>query len=175
MKLTKKQVFILVLNILFPLIVGFISGRLAPNSQQVYNSINLPYYAPNAQVFPIVWGIIYLLAGVASFMVILSSYGNNNGENFYTNFEDYKRDKDKKFALGLYIILILLSGAWTPIFFTLGMWKLAFALIVLITILALVTAIKFWKINKISGIMLAPFVLWSGFASALFYNIIKMN
>lgn len=175
MKLTKKQWFILILNILYPLIVGFVSGRLAPNTQQIYTELTLPSYAPKSDIFPIVWGIIYLLSGIAAFLVTVSSDNSIKNENYYKNFEDYKKDKQKKIALIYYVVLILLSGLWTPVFFTLGQWKVAFVMVVIIVILSAIVAIKFYKVNKIAGLLLLPFVLWSAFASVLLYNIIRLN
>ena len=56
--------------ILFPLLVGALSGFLTRNNTVLYQVLIKPPFAPPSFLFPIVWSILYLLMGVASLLVL---------------------------------------------------------------------------------------------------------
>ena len=76
----KKYKYI-VLNITISLGIGVLSSLLTMNSMDLYNKINTPKIAPSSIVFPIVWTLLYILIGLASYLIPVS----------YTHLDVYKR------------------------------------------------------------------------------------
>ena len=44
MKLNRKQIIIVLLNIMFPLVVAFVSGRFVPQSGKLQQTLDLSFY-----------------------------------------------------------------------------------------------------------------------------------
>ncbi|MDE5598511.1 MAG: tryptophan-rich sensory protein, partial [Lachnospiraceae bacterium] len=55
-----------------PLAVGSLSALLTQNSMAAFNSITKPDLAPPGWLFPVVWTILYILMGIASYLVLTS-------------------------------------------------------------------------------------------------------
>ena len=55
--------------ILLPLVVGLISSALTGDAMMSFGKLKQPPLAPPAWLFPVAWTILYLLMGVASFLL----------------------------------------------------------------------------------------------------------
>lgn len=144
----------IVLTIL-PVIGGGIIGYLIRNSVGIYEKLDKPIFAPPAITFVIVWGILYLLMGFASYRIYMI------------------RDcgKDVGTSLFFYIIQLLLNYFWPVIFFSFRLYGLAFIELIVLLIFVIITFIKFIKLDKIAGFLLIPYILWIVFAGILNYYI----
>ena len=123
-----------------------------------YNSLNKPTLNPPNGIFAPMWGVIYLLMFISFWLMI---YSNTN--------------VDKKPAIILFIIQLLLNLSWSPVFFYFHNIKFAFVIIILLTIFLLLTIVAFFKISKNSGYLLIPYLLWLLFAVYLNFEIIRLN
>ena len=63
--------------ILITLAVGGLSALLTRNNMDVYETINKPPLAPPAILFPIVWGILYVIMGASLANILIK--GRENG------------------------------------------------------------------------------------------------
>lgn len=148
----------LLINIAIPLfLVGGLSALLTMNSMQIYSRINQPPLSPPSWLFPIVWTILFILMGIASYIVFDSSQNN------------------KMPAFFVYALQLILNFTWTMIFFNLGNYWLAFGIIVLLLILICLNIFLFAKIDKTAGILLIPYLLWVAFATYLNLAIAIIN
>ncbi|CAH1641382.1 unnamed protein product [Spodoptera littoralis] len=77
--------------------------------------------------------------------------------------------------LTLYGGQLLLNWAWTPIFFGLKDFKLAFIEITVLSGAALATTLSFFPISHKAGFLMLPYLAWLGYASSLSYYIWKNN
>lgn len=138
---------------LIPLMLGFIVAMIIPDYKDFYSSLNKPFNLP-AIVFPIVWSILYVLMGIAAYFV--------------------DEEGDDK-AIRLYYIQLFVNLLWTPVFFGLKslLWGMIVAL--LLAILVILTAIKFYQSRKLSGYLMIPYVIWSLFALYLTISIYALN
>lgn len=139
--------------------VGFLSSLFIRNSMDIYQNLVKPWFAPPSSVFPPVWTILYILMGVASYWV-------------------WKLGKDKKAiqnALFFYAIQLTLNFLWPILFFRLDMRFIAFIEIVILFIFILITTIKFYRIHKVAGYLMVPYILWVAFATILNYSIWALN
>lgn len=59
----------LLFSLFLPLAVGGIAGALTRGDVGVYESLTLPDLSPSASVFPIVWSALYIMMGIASYLV----------------------------------------------------------------------------------------------------------
>lgn len=142
-------------SILIPVLIGGIAGLIISSAID-YNSLQKPFLAPPSIVFPIVWTILYILMGI--------SYGILKSKSL-TN---------KKIDL-IYYIQLAVNAAWSIIFFLLK-WRLfAFIWILLLDILVILMIIKFYKKDKIAGLLQIPYILWTLFASYLNLAIYILN
>lgn len=142
-------------SILIPVLIGGIVGLIISSAID-YNSLQKPFLAPPSIVFPIVWTILYILMGI--------SYGILKSKSL-TN---------KKIDL-IYYIQLAVNAAWSIIFFLLK-WRLfAFIWILLLDILVILMIIKFYKKDKIAGLLQIPYILWTLFASYLNLAIYILN
>lgn len=137
--------------------VGVVSAVLNAKSMSSYKNINLPPLSPASIVFPIVWSILFILMGISSYLICVS------------------RNSDRKKALWIYAVQLVLNFIWSPIFFGLNMYLLAFFDLVLLWIAVLWMIIEFYKINKVSAWLQIPYILWLTFAGYLNFAIFLLN
>ena len=141
----------LIVNVLIPLVVGGLAGVLTMNSMSVYENLIQPPLAPAPWVFPVVWTVLYILMGVASWLVSRSD----------------EPQSAKKDAWKAYAVQLAVNFVWPILFFKLESYFTAFLWLILLTILILVTAVRFARIDRRAAWLLAPYLLWTLFAGYL--------
>lgn len=158
----------LIFNVFIALAAGGISYLLTGNSFSDYSQLKQPPFAPAPIIFPIVWTILYVLMGIATYLVILST-------DKIPVTKAYDPLPDAKKALLLYSISLSLNILWSPVFFRLG-WHFG-ALIILATLWYFVfqTHSAYKKINRTAGILFIPYILWCTYAFYLNFGIVVLN
>ena len=132
----------LFISLLISLGTGALSSLLTPNVSEQYRTLYKPPLAPPGWLFPIVWTILFILMGVAAYLVYIS-----DSSDMYT-------------ALRLYLIQLVVNVGWSFIFFRLNAYLLAFTWLLLLFFLVYLTAKEFYKINKTAGYLMIPYLLW---------------
>lgn len=145
----------LLISLLIPLSVGALATLFTRNGIQSYNSINKPALSPPAWLFPVVWTILYTIMGITSYIVSTSK----------------KSPTEKNKALTFYFIQLAVNFIWPILFFNFDAYYLSLLWIVLLLILVIITAFKFYNINQLSGYLWIPYIIWLCFATYLNYNI----
>lgn len=144
--------------LIVPNLTGAVAGLLiAPKTKPVYESLILPPGAPPAVVFPIVWTILYLIMGYASYLIAASG------------------DDKRQTALGLYGIMLGLLFAWPLIFFLGEQFGLALAVILVLDIVAGCTIFAFAKISRPAALLIALCSIWYLFATYLNAGVWYLN
>ncbi len=147
----------LLVSLLISLGVGTLAGFLSSGQTDVYSELNLPALAPPSIVFPVVWTILYILMSVSAYIVYSS------------------KAWDRKRALKLYGLQLLLNFIWPLIFFNLQMYLLAFVVLVILWIVVLVMIIIFYRINPTAAYLQIPYLIWLTFAGYLNLSIYILN
>lgn len=138
------------ISLAIPLAVGVLSAFVTSGSmQQRYAEMAKPPFAPPSWLFPVVWTILFILMGAASYLVYISE------------------NADKKPALLLYGVQLGLNFIWPIIFFVFGKYLFAFAWLMLLWFAVIAMNVKFFRINRLSGYMIVPYVIWLAFAAYL--------
>ncbi|MCI8590134.1 MAG: tryptophan-rich sensory protein [Clostridiales bacterium] len=146
----------LILCIVLPLAVGGLSALLTRGGMEVFQSLNKPLLSPPGWLFPVVWTILYILMGIASYLVLTSG-------------------KPNRAALTVYGIQLAFNFFWSIIFFNLEAYLFSFIWLVILWILIFVTMILFYGISKPAGYLLLPYLLWVTFAGYLNFYIYLLN
>jgi tryptophan-rich sensory protein len=82
---------------------------------------------------------------------------------------------EAKVPLIFYSIQLILNWIWTPVFFGLEALLAAFVEIVFVWIFVIATAILFFRVDKIAGVILVPYIGWVTFASILNFSLWQLN
>lgn len=153
----KKNVSTLIIFILVPIAVGMLSSVLAGNIAGTYKQLTQPELSPPANIFPIVWTILYTLMGISSFLIFVS--------------DSPKKEK----ALWIYFFQLFINFLWSPIFFGLQLYFLGFLWLLLLIALLVIMILLFYPIDHIAAYLQVPYLLWCVFAAYLSYGIYTMN
>ena len=148
------------IGIAIPLARGGLAALLTRNSMDIYDKINQPFLAPPSWVFPVAWTVLYILMGISSAMV-------------YQNGTSTK--EDKKQALRLYGINLIVNFFWSIIFFNLGAFLGAFLWLMLLIFIIVKMISAFYKIKPAAAYLQIPYVVWCCFAAYLNASIWLMN
>lgn len=146
----------LIISILIPLAVGGLSAFLTRNSMKDFESLNQPPLSPPAWLFPVVWTILFILMGIASYLVSVSG-------------------KPNRTALTLYGVQLVFNLFWSVIFFNYEAYLFAFVWIIILWLLIFATMVSFFKISKPAGYLMLPYFLWVTFAAYLNLAIFLLN
>ncbi|CAF4839012.1 translocator protein-like isoform X1 [Pieris napi] len=138
----------------------FFAGQIRKEDKSWYDELKKPSWNPPKWVFGPTWTVLYSGMGYASYLVYEECGG-------FT--------EDAVLPLTLYGGQLLLNWAWTPIFFGLKDFKLAFIEISVLGGAAVATTAAFAKVNKTAGALLVPYLAWLAYASTLSYYIWKNN
>ena len=136
-----------ILSVLIPLVTGAAVGILTSGSTR-YNDLIQPPLAPPALLFPIAWTILYILMGV--------SQGILKANRLDT------RDTDT-----VYYAQLIVNLLWPIFFFSLSWRFFAFIWIVVLDVLVITMAFRFYRQDKTAGLLQLPYCAWVIFASYL--------
>lgn len=145
--------------IALPLVIGALSGFLTQNSSVVYASLVKPPLSPPGSIFPYVWTVLYILIGIASYLVYKNGFS-----------KDYVRD-----ALYFYAISLALSFLWPLVFFRYNQIFGAFWVLLLLWLFTGIATAKFYRIDHRAGILMLPYWLWITYAGYLNLGIWLLN
>ena len=148
----------LIVSLLIPLITGGLSALLAGGMEN-FKTLNKPPLSPPGWIFPVVWTILYLAMGLASYLV------------YKADAPQYKKNS----ALLFYGLQLFFNFFWSIIFFGWEMYLFAFIWILVLWLLIIITTVKFWDINKTAGYLMMPYLLWVTFAAYLNLGIYILN
>lgn len=139
--------------------VGLLSGYLGMSNLENYKNFIMPSFSPPGWVFIVVWPVLYLLMAAAAYRVWLRG----------------RKGEDVTRALVLYFIQLVLNFLWTIIFFRFRLIGLAFLELLLLLIFIMLTTFEFFRLDKISGFLMVPYILWVSFAAVLNYTTWMLN
>lgn len=147
-------------KILFYILITVFIGSIPSfflNISDKYKSLNKPPFSPPGFLFPIVWTILFVLMGISIYKIVKTGSPNT------------------KEAKLIYFIQLIVNALWTPIFFGLDEYFLAFLWILMLILLVITMLIIFSKIDKISVYLNIPYLLWLLFACYLTFGTFILN
>lgn len=147
----------LIVSLIVSLGTGILSALLTRNSMDVYSTIETPALAPPGYIFPVVWTVLYIMMGLASYLVYISD------------------SQERRTALAMYALQLALNLIWSPVFFNARSYLGAFILLVVLWAAILITTVLFFRISKPAGWLMLPYLLWVTFAGYLNYAIYSLN
>lgn len=154
-----KQLIGLVLIVGVCLGAGFL-GSIAttPQVDGWYKTLNKPSWNPPSQVFGPVWTTLYILMGVAAWLVWRSADARSTW-----------------LPLALFGIQLALNAAWSWIFFKMQRPDWAFVEIVILWLAIVATLVGFFRHSQLAGWLLVPYFGWVSFAAILNFTIWRLN
>ena len=149
-----------IISIAIALAVGGLSALLTKDYMSVYDTINRPALAPPMWVFPVVWGILFVLMGISSAMI----YQTGRTKNVFVSE-----------AIKTYALQLIVNFFWSIIFFNLEAFLLAFFWIVILWYLIIKMINEFYRISPVAAYLQIPYLLWVSFAAYLNFAIFLLN
>ena len=149
--------------IALPLGVGIFSSLLTSDAMVHFGRLNQPPLSPPAWLFPVAWTILYVLMGAASDRLVRHVPASESERAM------------RKAALVLYGLQLVVNFAWSLVFFGLGAYWAAFAMLVVMWLLIAVLTVLAFRLDRVAGCMLVPYLVWTTFAGYLNVAIALMN
>lgn len=146
-----------VIIVLAPLAGGLVSSRIAGDQMSNFGDMVKPPLAPPAWLFPIAWTILYLLMGLALLYLIRSN------------------SKYREGAVALFVSQLLMNYIWSPVFFNMEEYWLAFGILITMWLTTIITAIVSYFVDRRAVLCLIPLILWTTFAAYLNAGIAILN
>jgi translocator protein len=134
------------------------TGGLFPTGEW-YKALRKPVWVPPNWAFPIVWTSLYILMSWAAMRV-----GMSGADGAWI-----------ALALGLWAVQIAFNAIWTPVFFGLRRMRTALGIMAGLWSAVLATAVVFYLVDPVAGLMMVPYVLWVSIAFALNGAMVRLN
>ena len=156
-----KKFWTFILAIVVSFIPGIIGVFFTPHgaSNVWYNALAKSVLTPAGWVFSVAWTILYILLGIALFLVIIN---------------DNKRIK-KSNAYWLFFGQMALNALWSIVFFGLHMPALALLILAFLIVESIYMARAFRPISRAAEYLVWPYIVWMCFATYLNATIMVLN
>ena len=131
----------------------------APAIPNWYATLQKPAFTPPNWLFAPAWITLYLLMGIAAFLVWRVGLENRRVRT----------------ALIIFLVQLVLNALWSVVFF--GMQSPLYGVIVIaiLWLMILLIIFKFARISAVAAWLLVPYILWVSFATALNISIWILN
>jgi benzodiazapine receptor len=123
-----------------------------------YAGLAKPSFTPPNALFGPVWTILYMMMAVAVWRVGAAADATARTR-----------------AVALFVFQLALNAIWSPVFFGLEAPRLGLAVIVALLVSLAGALTEFWKIDRLAGLLLAPYLFWICYATALNIAIVFLN
>lgn len=124
-----------------------------------YTALEKPAFSPPNWLFAPVWTLLYILMGVAAFLVWRKGVEN----------------RQIRMALIVFLIQLILNALWSVVFFGLESPLYGLIVISILWVVILFTVLQFFKISRVASVLMWPYLLWVIFAAALNSSIWLLN
>lgn len=148
----------LLICLAIPLAAGGLATLLSGGMDR-YQVMNQPPLSPPGWIFPVVWTVLYLLMGYASYRITESDVPK----------------EDRRKALIFYGIQLFLNFLWPIVFFGYQWYFAAFILLLVLWAFIYVTMYYFEQIDEPAELLLIPYLLWVTFAGYLNLGVALLN
>lgn len=149
-----------IVSILIPLLAGFLGSITTLASIPTwYATLAKPSWAPPNWLFGPVWTTLYVLMGIALYLV----------------WREGLHRRDVQFAILIFAVQLVLNLSWSIVFFGYHALFGSFVLVMILWLSILANIIAFYVISKPAGLLLVPYILWVSIASYLNYTIYLLN
>jgi tryptophan-rich sensory protein len=139
-------------------IAAAIGAAASINASSFYSELDRPEWAPPGSVFGPVWSALYLLMGVAAWLVWRErGFAPARG------------------ALILFVVQLAFNALWSWLFFEWHFGALALADIAILWALIVASIAGFWRHHRTAAALLVPYLLWVSFAAALNLSVWQLN
>lgn len=139
--------------------VGALSGFLTRRGSEIYSeTVAKPPLSPPSVVFPIVWGILFLLMGISAARIYLSPVSGARSQ-----------------SLWIFIIQLAFNFFWSIIFFNFQNFGFAFLWLMVLWALILWMILAFRKTDPLAAWLQVPYLLWVTFAAYLNFGVWMLN
>ena len=147
----------LLASLVISLGMGGLSALLTQNAMEQYGGLRQPPLSPPGWLFPAIWFVLFVLMGVAAYLVWMRDSTGRNG------------------ALILYGAQLVFNFFWTLIFFNLQNYALAFFWLLALWLLILLCTLRFFKEVPAAGWLMVPYLVWVAFAGYLNAGVWLLN
>lgn len=154
------NVFKLLVSIVICQAAGVIGSFFTtPSIPAWYAGIEKPSFTPPNSVFGPVWITLFLLMGIALFLV----------------WREGLSDRRIRTAFIVFMVQLALNISWSIAFFGLRSPLAGLVVIVILWAAILATIFSFFGISKTAGALLIPYILWVSYAAVLNGAIYVLN
>jgi len=137
--------------------VAFVGSSVTlPKIPTWYAGLAKPWFTPPNAVFGPAWTILYAMMAVAAWRIGTGSAARMR-------------------AATLFGVQLALNAIWSPVFFGMEAPKLGLAVIAALLVALVATLIAFWRIDRLAGLLLVPYLAWICYATALNAAIVALN
>lgn len=150
MSRTKNNV-IQIGTLVIPVVVGGLSLILTSGALRQFASYHRPAMTPSPWLFATVWMALYILLGVAAFLVLRE-----------------EQDRGHRLRTLIYLgTLLIFQFIWSLLFFNAGDLLPAFLLLTILWILQITATVFFGRVDGRSGLLMVPGIIWIAFTGYL--------
>jgi len=155
-----KNIWLLLLSLFIPLAVGYLGSLLTmPGLDSWYGGLTKPAFTPPNWLFAPAWTLLFILMGLAFFLILRDGRENKNFSAAWMSF-------GAQLFLNIY---------WSFLFFFVQEPPLAFYGLISLWSMIFVNIYYFYQIKKSAAYLLIPYIAWVTFAGALNYSIWYLN
>lgn len=123
-----------------------------------YGGLAKPEWTPPPWVFGPAWTVLYVLMALSAWVVWL------------------RRDRVVVWpALVVFAVQLELNALWPLFFFGLRRPDLGLMDVVLLLAVIMANVVVFWRVSRLAGMLLVPYLAWTGFATVLNFAIWRLN
>jgi len=142
------------------LLLGFLSGRAVPagDNNAWYAALAKPALTPPGWLFPVAWGLLYVLIGLALAMILNARGARGRG-----------------LAVALFLLQFAGALVWMPLFFGAHRIGAAAMLIACMVVIGSVATVLFARIRRAAAWLMVPYLAWISFAGVLTWSIGRLN
>lgn len=138
---------------------SFLGSAFTQPNLDWYAGLMKPSFTPPNRVFPVAWTILFAMMAISAWLV-------------------WRRDADegdKRTALTWFGIQLAINVLWSFAFFFMQSPPFGLGVILTLLVAIVITIVFFDRVSRAAALLLVPYVLWVGFATALNFSIWVLN
>jgi benzodiazapine receptor len=124
-----------------------------------YATLEKPSFNPPNWLFAPAWITLYLLMGVAAFLIWRQGLSH----------------KGVRAALIVFLVQLVLNALWSVVFFGLQSPLWGVVVILALWVAILLTILRFFRLSTAAGSLMLPYILWVSFAAVLNIALFVLN